>query len=420
MKPTLLRDIPALMMGAFLFSTLSLAMESDTDGHHLTNAHISTQLEITIATLMPGNTVVSALGVHQVLGDLAQFSDKGACKEITQFTGSEFTLSSYKGFIDSLPQNTDFPAKKPKTKKHSFEDEDFIFKKPTNAFYNGHFILYHQKSALNFDRALQLKSLKAEMMACDFSDPTQSANTVNGLVNKYTNEMIPSIVTPDAFSNDPAALVLLSTLYINNAWLDSYNERRLEFKGLNGKKMVEAFGSQSHIPYYQTATDTTVLLPATGDTYLMVRMQNDGTIIPINHTHISTALNRKKTKDLVNFSMPAFTIENEIDLQKLLENALPSLMSGQEFTIDLFETTKQVYVGKFIQKNKLDVTKDGLEGASATMMMLMEKCCAIPPKPKLTINIDRPFAYTIIKMLTPNTWLPLFAGQIIDPIAPQK
>lgn len=412
MRPTIFKCIPALMAGLFLAPCSSNAMEQKIIPHIMANSHISQQLEAVVLWQTPEeNTLVSSLGVYQILGDLAQTCDHPTRQEIAHFTQTSFEFLSYLYFINVLPQNTAFPEK------------ETYGQKSNNAFYNGRFILPTTGFSLDTLREEHLKSLKAEVIPTDFSNPDESAAKINTLVSTYTNKMIPSIVTPDAFKGeDPMALVLLSTLYLNNSWCNYYSECSLKFhSGSLKAKSVKAFGTRSKIPYYQTDTDVTVMLKATGDTYLMVRMNDEeGAISPINHAHIATFLANQQTQDLVRFMMPEFTIETTLDLQKLLKEALPNLLSGGKFTIDLFDPLQEVSVGGFIQKNKLDVTKDGLEGASATIMTVVAMACAQRQPEFKPITIDRPFSYTVIKMLDQDTWLPLFAGQIFNPIAPQK
>jgi serine protease inhibitor len=99
---------------------------------------------------------------------------------------------------------------------------------------------------------------------------------------------------------------------------------------------------------------------------------------------------------------------------------MPKLMGGKVFTIDLFTKPERVYVSTFVQKNKLDVTKDGMEGASATAMVCCLESACMRMEEYKKITIDRPFSFAVIKMIDDHQWLTLFTGQIFDPITPKK
>lgn len=388
------------------------AMEKE-EKYHNALSNLSSKMETLVVQKKPQqNTIVCPMGGFQLLVDLHDIADEERKTEVSNILGLHPNFEGALSFVQTLPKNTPFVKE---TKKSRYKSKN-------KAYYNGHFILPSDRFVLNEEKSSRLKQLQAEIMPTDFSDPEKSADTVNNLVETNTNHLISNIISADAFE-DPVALVLLSTLYMNSSWTDEFEEAYIPFrtpKDDDFNRMFKGFTGELALPFVQTYTQTTVLLKALGNTFLMINMHEDGHVSPIQNEHIHQFLEDMECSETIKFSMPEFTLENTLDLKELFKQDAPHLMNKGKFTIDLFEHLEEVKIGQFIQKNKLDVTRTGMEGASATIMTFFNECAMVSMEDCKKIEIDQPFSFRVLKKLDQGTWLTLFSGQVFEPIAPRK
>lgn len=420
----------ALTTSFMLFVSPSMAAEKP--DYFKVNSHVATRMEEMLVQEQPNkNTVVCPLGPIQILADLYQFADKSVKDEIAKFTRTSFEPNSYQDFVERLPQNSGSPIEVERWEGLY----GWIPKGTKNVYFNGHFIISNNIFKLNDERVHQLKSLDATIVPYDFSDSRKAVDYINGIVDTNTNHMIPTILSPDAFSGTSKVMILLSTLYINNSWKNEFEKRDIFFNGPNKDvKKIPGFGNKIKMPYLYKKCwpsesclsfmpwspkpwyETTVMIPATGRTSLIIRMRDDGIVTSIDHNYIANFLRHHKKDEIIDFKMPSFMIENEINIKKLFKSDMPQSMGNTPFTVDLFTPQQLVYIGAFIQKNRVEVTKDGLKGASATICIL-DSICTQEPK---SITIDHAFSFAIIKEIASQTWITLFSGEIFDPIAPSQ
>jgi serpin B len=101
-------------------------------------------------------------------------------------------------------------------------------------------------------------------------------------------------------------------------------------------------------------------------------------------------------KRKVVISIPKFTMEFEIDLEKKFEKmGMTDAFSGKA---DFSGMTgkKDLQIDKVIHKAFIEVNESGTEAAAATAVVMIEKSSAVPNKPSLYYFIaDHPFLYLI-------------------------
>lgn len=409
---------------SFILSICS-SIAMDDPSYFAINSKIATSLEQKLAHERPGqNIVVCPVGPLQLFADLCQTADIKVVGEILNFTGSTFEIESYEKFLETLPQNIKFPM-----------DISQIYNLPSaslppkKAYFNSHFIIINNTYNLKEERSIQLKKLQAIVASTETNDPGLVVSEVNSIVDIATNSHLPTFLEHDVFSKNPMDAVLLSILHINNSWAIQFEDKDIQFKGKKETTDVEGFGNTIDLIYDETSgfqgwslsrwNEVTIILPATDNTSLMVRMRDDGTVHPIDHTHIQTFFDKKITHKKIDFSMPTFTIENTVNLKNLLKNAMPKLM-GKTFAVDLFEIPNAINVGSFLQKNKLDVTKNGLEKAPKLSAMTTKEKAPVTKRTYKKITINNPFSFAVIKETLSKNRLILFTGEVFEPIPAQK
>lgn len=344
------------------------------------------------------NSVVSPLGIFQILCDLFLISDQPSKEEITKFLGTSITFEALSSFVKSLPLPLATSGSSDKS----------------HGFYGGHFIFFSQGMAFNESRLEQLKQLSTEIIETDFTNPKKACDQVNQKVDLVTNHKIPDILKPEDLKGDKGSLVLLNTTYIKANWQDDFKSTKINFKTPKEAKKKDGFTGDVDLQYNQTPECTTLLLPGEESTFLIVRMTPDGALSPINDQEIKALFQKGKDENLIKLTMPNFTIENTLDLKKTLIQSLPHLLSEKSFVIDLYKELQPVAITTFLQKNKLEVNKDGIEGASASVMSLVPRMM-IHEKNVKEITIDRPFSFAVIKKINDHQWFTVFTGHIVDP-----
>ena len=186
------------------------------------------------------------------------------------------------------------------------------------------------------------------------------------------------------------------------------------FSTKNETKVVEGFKGNGWVYCRETENDIFLTLPAVNKIYMMIKMSKEiGKVSPIT----TAEWEEKDTTEYTDLTMPNFTIENMVDLTTQLEESLPTLLK-RDFQTTL--TERPLSISVFLQKNKIEVNKDGFTAASATMLGLMAKC--MPPEVTRTVVVNHAFSFLITKGYGKNEetggskdFLHLFAGTVIDP-----
>merc|ERR1712150_227844 len=108
----------------------------------------------------------------------------------------------------------------------------------------------------------------------------------------------------------------------------------------------------------------------------------------------------------VNFQMPKFSIESELDLKAIFEK----LGFGHVFSAAMDDygnlTEESVFLSMAKHKAKIGVNEEGTVAAAATVAKIMLKMCVIPEE----FVCDRPFLYFVRKEEEV-----LFAGRFVQP-----
>lgn len=278
------------------------------------------------------------------------------------------------------------------------------------------------------------------VQALDYSDGQGSADKINGIVASKTKGHIDSIVTPGDFRVGPTMVTLLHVTHLETTWIDKFKEKSVHFKRPSGEKVVlDAFGidCSNYTTFLETDEATVVLLEAKDDLRLYLRLDKvDGKVGGISPVEIKALEERipafqerrelrknlldaqKKTgflppydrslfdegfKDACHLVIPTFKIESKIDLLTTL-----SCLPKGEFAVDLFAVPTYCSIGSCLQKNVIDVTKEGMKASSATAMIC--RSLSASKFAKKEIFFDRPFSIMVTSGKTV-----LFEGAVYDP-----
>lgn len=350
-----------------------------------------------------GNTLICPLGPTQLLSTLHQalqsptFDENAQQQaEIEALLGHQIQAEGIQAFHEAIPED--------KTKSsYTFLNHQYIFPR---------------EGRIKSETLDALSQLGSGIVPLDFSQSGKAADIINGIVAKDTRDLIQNMVSAEDF-NDLTRAVFLSTLYVKANWVSRFYEIPLNFGSEGNKKPVTGLRGIQWTCFSETESDWMVAVRGEKWIYFMIKMSKTDQVTPITAADFELW---QKTNELqyTDLTIPAFTIENLVDLSGLLGDKLPTVL-GKEAELKTILTDEPLAVDKFFQKNKLIVSKKGLEGASVTMMGAVPACYVPRPEITKTIVVDKPFSYLISHGIGKNPetggsahFLHLFAGNVWD------
>jgi serine protease inhibitor len=297
------------------------------------------------------------------------------------------------------------------------------------SFKNAVYVVLDQSFKFKEEVMEKFTQLGAQQITVDFKDQITTANTINDLVKKDTNEKISNIIPPNSL--DPNSLSLfLHTLYVKALWdvdmvrnkktIKVVNKSAILFKdNENTEKYVRAFqiNNEDLDKYYKETVplhflrDTEknvdlIAIPTTGDGYVIIRhSKNSHDLSPITQTNIENLLKEPK-KNFNELTVPCLSMKKSHDFKELHENDLPKTFKGSFYD----SNKKLVAISKCFQEVTFDMTDKGIEGSSVTVEMLEEKGMT----PGEVFAINSPFTFTFIIKLDDKNYCPFFNGTVVN------
>lgn len=351
------------------------------------------------------NTLVSPLGPTQLLYSLYQaLSLPGDINrqyqlEIKEFVGHVISSEGAQNFNRKIPEDT----------------ETFMYK-----FLNRKYI-FPADEKIKIEATKDLKKLGTLVISFPFEEPAQAAETINKIVDDDTHGLYKSIISPDATPSLGQA-IFMSTFYVKANWKPKFIEVPLDFGFEKSKKAVTGLNAHQHIYFAETGSDFILNVIGSQKVYLMIKMSKTDEVTPITASDIEQVIHIPTV--YADLTIPAFTIKTTVDLTDMLRDKLPHILDGNtQFKTTL--TDNPLRISKFLQKNKLIVSKDGIEGASVTGIFLKTARFVEEPPLTHTVVIDKPFSYAVYQGIGKNRetresahFLHLFAGNVWNVSSP--
>ena len=269
--------------------------------------------------------------------------------------------------------------------------------------------------------APRLNMLDAQVFVTDFASQ-ENVDAVNKWVSEATGKMISKMKeepTPDVIAE------IYNAIYFDGKWKKEFDEDdtdRQTFHGSAGESMVDMMHmggtfsyrsdelyDQLRLEYQNDEFQMNVYLPK-DESKTMEQLMTDGSLSEEQIAWIfgtGELPNDIGLRDYdVTLSMPKFTIED-----KLLLNQ-PVQMCGAEKIFDNAEmsalTDDLIYVGKIMQKTKVEVDEKGTKAAATTQVTMFRNMAVMIPE-HAEFNMNHPFFFTISNS---ETGAVLFAGSI--------
>ena len=238
----------------------------------------------------------------------------------------------------------------------------------------------------------------AEVFHSDFSEDDQAA--IANWINDKTNDFLD--VKPDDLSIQASTQWLLyNTFYLRANWLTPYEEAEHYaslFTADNGDTMPVMMMPKTlrNTKVYQDETMTIVQDQAYGDYQFHFILPSESSSVDAllaDDAFLSFLTNQNElmeTQD-VRLHIPAFSIQNKLNLKTWYHDRVPSLFTAG--IADLSRAGDDLYVQSLTQDARIDVFAEGFEAAAVTEADVGTTSMPVPPN--LEIIIDRSFAFYV-------------------------
>ncbi|KAM6930632.1 serine protease inhibitor A3M-like [Xenentodon cancila] len=286
------------------------------------------------------------------------------------------------------------------------------------------------------------ESYLADGFTVDFTQTTDSANTINKYVADKTNGKIDKLVD----SLDPnTVMYLLSYIYYKGTWATPFDPRLTRDNTFNvdanNKVSVKMMNMEDTFDtYYDRAINTSVLHLPFNSSYSMLLMLPDdmatleNAISPAHVTKWLKSMNSRFVESTTTLSLksllcvarsvlkyvyslifrrhrlyvPKFSIKTSYQLNNLFTEMGMTDMFGPQADLSGISEGQRLAVSEVVQQATLDVDEAGATAAAATGFGIR----GLPILHVPVLKFDRPFMVIITERNTENV---LFMGKIVNP-----
>ena len=279
------------------------------------------------------------------------------------------------------------------------------------SFNSANSIWYNQDSRLTIEPTF-LRANATYYDADAYSAPFDSGTlkTINNWVKNNTGGMIPRMLD----DLDPSiVMLLLNALIFDAQWQDPYDASAVApgvFNEAGGTQQDASFMTSQEATYLDDGQATGFVKPYAGGSYEFVALlPNQGVSVAdylgsLTGTKWLQLLATAKP-EITQASLPSFSLSYDVALDHaLIAMGLVDAFDPKAADFTNMATGAGLYIGKVLQKTRIDVTPDGTKAAAATEVEIRDAGFA-PPQHE--VKLDRPFIYAIVD---PATNLPLFVG----------
>jgi serpin B len=253
----------------------------------------------------------------------------------------------------------------------------------------------------------------------EFTQKVDAANTINSWVGKQTNNKIQNLIDPNILGPD-TRIILINALYFKGKWVYPFESdstiKRDFYKTAKDVVQVDTMHNTDVYNYYESPELKAKFLemPYEGDDLSMVIvLPNEKEGLAALESQIEKVFAAPRfTQERVSVSLPKFTVENKIQLKKILQNlGINKAFSDEADLSGLAGKKGDLAISDVIQKAFINVTETGTEAAAATAVIGVDRIGFFGPPYVFYFDVDHPFLFYIV--LKEN--LILFSGRVTNP-----
>ena len=257
---------------------------------------------------------------------------------------------------------------------------------------------------------------QAEVSGLDFTNTTQTLNTVNGWVNTKTKGKIDKIIE-QVKSED--MMYLLNAIYFNGEWKYSFDSK--ETAGLTftkeDKTMVQAptmmiekpFNYYIHsdfqlleMPYGSGKYSMLIFLPETG--------RNTNDLISLMNAEKVNEWVQKMTEQKKKVFLPKFEFKFDNSLKdELFALGMTDVFNDSKANLSGISDAAKLIISEVMHKTYIKVDERGTEAAAVTGITVGVTSIG----PDISFRVDHPFIFAIREK---DTQAILFVGKVMDPL----
>ncbi|XP_015840668.1 antichymotrypsin-2 isoform X4 [Tribolium castaneum] len=221
----------------------------------------------------------------------------------------------------------------------------------------------------------------------DFTQKTEAATAINGWVEKQTNNKIHDLIDPNTLDAD-TRIILINALYFKGKWVnpfESYATRKRDFyKTPKDIVKVDTMQNTDLYNYYESPELKAKFLemPYLGDDISMVIvLPNEKDGLEFVESQVDKVFTTHNfTQERVSVSLPKFSIENKVQLKKILQNLGVNTAFTDEADLSGIAGKKgELAISDVVQKAFINVTETGTEAAAATAASVVVTL-SLPPQ----------------------------------------
>ncbi|XP_068910466.1 serine protease inhibitor 3/4-like isoform X6 [Tenebrio molitor] len=234
----------------------------------------------------------------------------------------------------------------------------------------------------------------------EFTQKVDAANTINSWVGKQTNNKIQNLIDPNILGPD-TRIILINALYFKGKWVYPFESdstiKRDFYKTAKDVVQVDMMHNTDVYNYYESPELKAKFLemPYEGDDLSMVIvLPNEKEGLAALESQIENVFAAPRfTQERVSVSLPKFTVENKIQLKKILQNlGINKAFSDEADLSGLAGKKGDLAISDVIQKAFINVTETGTEAAAATAVKIEFQIGFSEMK---VFNANRPFVFYI-------------------------
>ncbi len=263
-------------------------------------------------------------------------------------------------------------------------------------------------------------SYKAPVNFVDFTSEKSRKSIIaklNKKVSKQTENKIIDLLTDDDIDEE-TKMILVNAIYFSAKWGTAFDKKKStekNFIGYNHKQKTMFMNRTMQAKYFEN------------DKYKYLEIQYKDNkakiciILPNDNkglADIKSTFNYASLVELeknavvrsVKISLPKFTIENKIEMSKILYDAGMRLPFTDKADFTAMTCKKELKIDKIIHQAFINIDEAGTEAAAATAVVMTRITSAAPSK-KVEFNANHPFLFFIKENKTKSI---LFLGQLLD------
>ncbi|HEY5196899.1 MAG TPA: serpin family protein [Solirubrobacteraceae bacterium] len=250
-------------------------------------------------------------------------------------------------------------------------------------------------------------------------DPTAATAAINQFVSSHTAGVIPTILSPGQLDST-TRLALVNAIYLKAGWAEPFQVSATAsggFRAPGGTRTVRFMNETDALPYMKGPGYQAVELPYRSSTLALLVLKPAGTEATLQKA-VTPGLIRRTTAALrpvdVGLRMPRF----HVSLAATLNSALARLGMTDAFSptaADFLGISRTpLYLSLVQHEADFTVDEQGTIATAATVGGLSTTSVEVPPRPAVTVDLNRPFPFYLIDT---KTGAVIFAGRLTDPSA---